>query len=498
MKRRGSGILLHLTSLPSLFGIGDMGPGAYRFADFLAEAKQSFWQVLPLNPTEPGSYNSPYHSTSAFAGNPLLISLEILLQEGWLDGPDVKSLPDFPKERVDYEAVIAFKNNLLHRAYKRFQKKGNFYEYERFCRQNSYWLDDFVLFSALKSHFPGKVWGEWPEPLRDRYPEALASVKIGLYETIEKERFLQYIFFNQWVSLKNYCNEKGIQIIGDLPIYVTYDSADLWTNPELFKLDDKKEPYAVAGVPPDYFSATGQLWGNPVYRWEVLQENEYDWWIKRIKHNLKLFDFLRIDHFRGFVAYWEVPAKEKTAINGNWIEAPARDFFNHLNKKISCLPIIAEDLGIITPEVREVMSHFKFPGMKLLLFAFGEDLPTNPYIPHNLVRNCVAYTGTHDNNTVRGWFENEAKKEEKERLFQYLGREVSVEELHWEMIRVVMMSVANTVIFPLQDILGLGEEARMNRPASLQGNWKWRIMPDQLNSSVAGRLRQMTEVYGRA
>ncbi len=283
-----------------------------------------------------------------------------------------------------------------------------------------------------------------------------------------------------------------------MPIYVQYDSVDLWTNPEIFKLDDEGRPYAVAGVPPDYFSETGQLWGNPVYRWDMLKEREYDWWVQRIYHNLKLFDFVRVDHFRGFVAYWEVPANKKTAINGEWIEAPAEDFFNQLAKKFPYLPIIAEDLGVITPDVREIMQKFEFPGMKLLLFAFGEDLPKNPYIPHNLVRNCVLYTGTHDNNTVRGWFEKEVTPKDKKRLFNYLGRKVPVEELHWEMIRIAMMSVANMVIFPMQDILGLGEVARMNRPATSKGNWRWRLLPEQMAPSLARRLLKMTEIYGRA
>jgi len=497
MKRRGSGILIHLTSLPSPFGIGDMGPGSFRFIDFLVQAKQSYWQILPLNPTDLVHGNSPYHSSSAFALNPLLISPELLAQDGLLEDGDFSSLPDFPEGRIDYRAVSAFKKKLFDRAYERFQRRKGSYEYERFCRENAYWLDDFVLFRALKFRFQGRVWNEWPQEIKERNPKVLESLESELNEVMEKEKFLQYLFFKQWNALRNYCHKKGIQIIGDLPIYVTYDSVDLWTHTELFKLDQNKRPRAVAGVPPDYFSATGQLWGNPVYQWEALKETGYRWWIQRIRHNLSLFDFIRIDHFRGFIAYWEVPAGEKNAKKGRWVKAPAMDFFHQLNKSFSCLPIIAEDLGVITPEVREVMNYFGFPGMKLLLFAFGEDLPTNPYILHNLERNCIAYTGTHDNNTVQGWYKNEAKKKEKERLFQYLGRKVPTEELHWEMIRLLMMSVANTVIFPMQDILGLGKEARMNRPATLKGNWQWRLLPDQLTSSLAERLRQMTEIYGR-
>jgi 4-alpha-glucanotransferase len=498
MKRRASGILLHVTSLPSPFGVGDMGPWAFRFADFLSEAKQSLWQILPLNPTDPEHYSSPYHSTSAFACNPLLINPELLVRDGLLNKADIKSPPIIPMGRVDYRAVGAYKGKLFNKAYERFKGKRPQYEYERFCSENSHWLEDFALFMALKTHFGGKVWSQWPLEVRDRRPEALKSVKKDLHEKVEMVRFLQYIFFNQWSNLRNYCNAKCIQIIGDLPIYVEYDSADVWTHPELFKLDDEKKPYAVAGVPPDYFSETGQLWGNPVYRWDVLRENGFSWWVQRMARNLKLCDIVRIDHFRGLVAYWEVSATENTAINGRWIEAPATHFFNDLTRKFPFLPIIAEDLGVITPDVRETMRQFELPGMKVLLFAFGEDLPTNPYIPHNLERNCVAYTGTHDNNTIRGWFEGEEVPEDKKRLLQYLGRDVPGEELHWELIRLLMMSVANTVIFPMQDILGLGEEARMNRPATLEGNWQWRLSPDLLKPDLASRLLEMTETYGRS
>lgn len=497
MKRRGSGILLHLSSLPSEFGVGDMGPWAYRFADFLVEAKQSFWQILPLNPTDPIHYNSPYHSICAFACNPLLISPDLLIQEDLLVQSDLESPPKFSKERAEYQAVHDYRRILLDHAYVRFQRKRDHHEYDRFCAEQSWWLDDFALFMALKWKFEGRVWVDWPQELRDRKFDALQTAKRELSDPMEKEKFLQYIFHRQWVPLKNYCNQKGIQIIGDIPIYVDHDSSDLWMHPELFKLDENKRPYAVSGVPPDYFSATGQLWGNPVYQWEAHKEKRYDWWIRRIAHNLRLFDFVRIDHFRGFVGYWEVPATEITAINGRWVEAPAFDFLNHLMKRFPSLAIIAEDLGTITPDVREVMNHFEFPGMKVLLFAFGPDLPTNPYIPHNLPRNCIAYTGTHDNNTIKGWFEAEATPEEKERLFRYLGREVPLRELPWELIRLLMMSVANAVIFPMQDILSLGEEARMNYPSRLEGNWEWRLAPEMLTPAVGCRLREMTEIYGR-
>ncbi len=498
MSRRRSGILLHLTSLPSPFGIGDMGSWAYRFVDFLAESKQSLWQILPLNPTDPIHNDSPYSSHSAFACNPLLISPELLVQDEWLLKSDLESAPEFSKTKVDYRAVHRYKKMLLDRAYQRFKSKNHPSEYEKFCFEQTSWLNDFALFKALKIEFSGQVWSDWPPDLRDRQAEALSAAQRELSSHVEREKFCQYIFFRQWNTLKNYYYGRGIQIVGDLPIYVDHDSSDVWVHPELFKLDERQKPYAVAGVPPDYFSETGQRWGNPIYRWDVLKENGFDWWVERIAHNLRLFDFVRIDHFRGLVAYWEIPATEKTAINGRWIEAPALDFFTQLLKNFPGLPVIAEDLGIITPDVQERMDHFQFPGMKVMLFAFGPDLPTNPYVPHNFSRKCVAYTGTHDNNTVKGWFEKEAAPDERKRLFCYLGRQVPKEELPQELIRLLMMSVANTVIFPMQDILGLGEEARMNHPSTREGNWEWRLSPDLLTPAVAERLREMTEIYGRS
>lgn len=498
MKRRGSGILLHVTSLPSPYGIGDFGSEAHRFVDFLAEAKQNFWQILPLNPIDPAFNNSPYHSISAFAYNKLLISPELMVQEGLLKREDVNPVPPFPKEAVDYEEVIAYKKKLFHKALERFKKIKNNREYEEFCSENSSWLEDFSLFVVLKGHFQGLGWNEWPFEIRERQSEAIQALRKERHDKIEMEKFLQYIFIKQWFLLKRYCRQKGINIIGDMPIYVDYDSVDLWTRPELFKLDKNKRPYVVSGVPPDYFSETGQLWGNPIYSWDVLKKRGYDWWIQRIEHNLKIFDIIRVDHFRGFVGYWEVPATENTALNGKWIEAPAVDFFNQLNKRFRYLPIIAEDLGTITPDVREVMHRFEFPGMKVLLFAFGEDNALHPYLPHTYEKNYVVYTGTHDNNTVRGWFEKEAKPEDKRRLFRYLGRKVSKRKVHWEFIRLAMLSVADTAIIPMQDALGLGEKARMNRPATIKGNWKWRLLPEQITSSLKAKLLEITETCGRA
>ncbi len=492
MKRRGSGILLHITSLPSRYGIGDLGPEAYRFADFLAMTGQSFWQILSLTPTRPASGNSPYNSSSAFAGNTLLISPELM--------PDKEDpVPSFQEDRVDYPEVISYKERLFNRAYKRFTEDKEYnYEYERFCSENSGWLEDFSFFIALKAHFHGPIWGEWPHEIKNREPQALQVLKKQLHNRIEREKFLQYIFFKQWFSLKRYCNQRGIQIIGDMPIYVDYDSTDVWTNPHIFRLDEEKRPSFVAGVPPDYFSQTGQLWGNPVYRWDILKESGYAWWIQRMEHNLKLFDIVRIDHFRGFIAYWQVRAGERAATRGQWIKAPAEDFFNTLLRHFPDLPIIAEDLGVITPDVREVMNRFEFPGMRLLLFAFDENLPASPYAPHNHVKNCVVYTGTHDNNTVKGWFEHEASQDDKERLFNYIGKEVSSQDVHLEFIRLAMMSVAKVAILPMQDILGIGEEGRMNRPAAGKGNWQWRLLPGELTPALIRRLQKMTEIYGRA
>ncbi len=498
MNKRGSGILLHITSLPSPYGIGDLGPWAYKFADFLAEAKQSYWQILPLNPTDLYCDNSPYYSRSVFAGNPLLISPQILARNGLLKKGEVKNPSIHSMSEVNYEKVTAHKDKLFHLAYERFKGRKKGKGYKRFCEENKHWLEHYALFVSIKGHFRGKSWSKWPREIRERKAEALNSLREKLHDNVEMIKFLQFIFSEQWLSLKKYCNRKKIQIIGDMPIYAIYDSADVWIHPELFKLDHDRNPYAVAGVPPDYFSRTGQLWGNPVYNWEELQKKDYDWWIQRVKKNLRLFDWLRIDHFRGFVAYWEVPASRKVATRGRWIPAPAEDFFSMLTKTIPQLPIIAEDLGVITPDVIEVKERFGFPGMKILLFAFGDEFPENPFLPHNLGKNCLLYTGTHDNNTVRGWIENEITAADKKRLFQYLGRKVPAKDLHWELIRIAMMSVANTVIFPMQDLLGLTGKHRMNRPARKKGNWKWRLLPRQLTPALAHKLMKITQIYGRS
>jgi 4-alpha-glucanotransferase len=497
--KRGSGILLHLTSLPSPYGIGDLGPEAYRFVDFLSQSRQSYWQVLPLNPTEEAFGNSPYSSYSAYAGDVFLISPDLLIENGLLTKDEIHPIPPFPAGRCDYGQAIDYKFKLLDLAYKRLKTENRSRdEYEGFCRLNSYWLEDFALFVVIKRHSGCRPWNEWPKGLKDRDPAALEAFKRDHRDEIEKEKFMQCLFFRQWHRLRDHCNSKGIKLIGDIPIYVCYDSVDVWSNTGIFKLNGEKKPAFVAGVPPDYFSATGQLWGNPVYDWKALKESGYRWWLQRIEHNLSLFDIVRIDHFRGFVGYWEVPAKEKTAVNGSWVKAPADDFFAALTRRFPDLPLLAEDLGIITDDVKETMKRFGFPGMKVLLFAFGEDNPKHPYLPHNFTPRSVAYTGTHDNNTTRGWFEKEAAPEEKQRLFKYLERQVSADDVNWELIHLAMESVANTVIFPMQDVLGLGMDARMNHPGKANGNWEWRLLPGQITPSLAHKLSEATQTYGRA
>ena len=422
-----------------------------------------------------------------------------MVEDGILLKSHIEDHPEFPKERVDYRTVTKYKEEVFRIAFEK-NKDGlaEHHRFNRFCNENSHWLDDYCLFASIKRHFKKVDWSKWPEALRDRREGAIKEWKERLRKTILMEKFLQFIFFQQWHSLKTYCESRKVSIIGDLPIYVNYDSSDVWASPEIFKLNKGKKPVFVAGVPPDYFSSTGQLWGHPVYDWDVLKETGYSWWIKRIEHNLKFFHMFRLDHFRGFVGYWEIHAGEKFATNGQWKKAPAKDFFNTLLNYFNNLPIIAEDLGVITPEVRDVMNQFGFPGMRVLLFAFGEDLPSHPYAPHNYIRNCVAYTGTHDNNTVKGWFINETSAEDRKRIFDYIGHEVSEDQIHWELIKLVMSSVADMVIIPMQDVLGLGENSRTNLPASSEGNWRWRLIPEKLSSVITKKLSEMTIIYGRS
>jgi 4-alpha-glucanotransferase len=495
---RASGILLHPTSLPGRFGCGDLGPEAYRFLEFLVESKQRLWQVLPLGPT--GYGDSPYQSFSAFAGNPLLISLDKLVEEHLLLPSDLEESPSFPKDRVDYGSVIEFKTALLKISFENFKaasRQDTRDRFEAFCRENSTWLDDFALFMALKEAHGGAVWNMWEPDIAGRQPEAMERWAQVLAGPVQRHKYLQYQFFKQWSALKQFANEQGISLIGDIPIFVAHDSADVWAHPELFYLDDEGTPTVVAGVPPDYFSRTGQLWGNPLYRWQVIKERGYTWWIDRVKATLATVDIIRLDHFRGFEAYWEVPATEETAVNGRWVKGPGADLFHALRVAFSThnLPIIAEDLGVITPEVEAIRDHFEFPGMRVLQFAFDDGM-TNLHTPYQYPRNCVVYTGTHDNDTSLGWFRNSGKPEETELALKYLGTEGR--EFHWDLIRLALSSVADTAIIPLQDALGLDSEARMNYPSKASGNWSWRYLPDALTVEIKERLAEMTEVYGRA
>ncbi len=498
MDKRGSGILLHLTSLPSAYGVGDLGPEAYRFVDFLARTRQCCWQVLPLNPTDSLGGDSPYSCTSAFAGNTLLISPDLLLEEGLLSIGDLRQAPSFPEGRCVFPRAARFKRRLLQQAFEAFGRAGRGRApFEEFCVQHASWMEDFSLFAVIRSQFGPKAWNQWPRELKNRSPESLEDFRKSFRSDIEREKFWQYLFYKQWASLKKRCRDKGVTLFGDLPFYLRLDSADVWANPELFKLDREKRPAVVSGVPPDSFCRKGQRWGNPVYRWSAHRRNGYRWWMERIAHSLELFDTLRIDHFRGLVAHWEIPSGEKTAVRGKWVKARANEFLGTLKKNFPHLPFVAEDLGFITDDVRKAMDRCGIPGMKVLLLAFGEDEAGDSFLPHAHGKDFLVYTGTHDNNTTRGWFEEEASPEDRRRFFSYLGRAVPAKEVHWEMVRLAMMSVARLAILPLQDVLGLGAEARMNRPSTARGNWRWRVCARQISPRAADRLLEATHTYGR-
>jgi len=498
MQVRSSGILMHITSLPSDYGIGDMGPWAFRFAEYLHELGQSYWQILPLSPTSPAVGNSPYSSASAFAGNVLLLSPELMESEGSLAPEDLPPFPANGNRWALYEQAHEFKNRLVRTAFSRRRNQlPTDRDFKRFKEQNFFWLDDFALFATLKARFQGAVWTQWPEPLRSRDPLALEQWREEAAEEILLVEFEQFLFMSQWQQLKDHCNKLGIKIIGDMPIYVTLDSADVWGNPEIFKLGKDLEPEFVAGVPPDYFSKTGQRWGNPVYDWETLEKQGYEWWVRRMQHALKLYDVVRLDHFRAFAAYWEVPAEAETAVDGDWVDGPGAKLFDTLLRRMPTLPIIAEDLGHITADVRELKDLYRFPGMVILQFCFGPNLPENPYAPHNHVRNSIVYTGTHDNNTINGWYYQEAPEEDKKRFLQYAGVAHDGGRAHMLCIRMAMSSVANLAIFPLQDILGLGADTRMNTPSTSQGNWTWRVLPEELDPKRVQEFHDMARLYGR-
>jgi 4-alpha-glucanotransferase len=490
---RSSGLLLHPTSLPGPHGIGDLGPEAYGFVDFLAAASQRLWQVLPLGPT--GYGNSPYAARSAFAGNPLLVSLERLRDEGLIDDADLHWSFDGPLDRVEFSAVEQFKMAALRRAAERFSAEAppnRRAAFDAFKHQNARWLDDFTLFMALQqSH--GGTWQTWGEGLARRRPEALADARRMLATEIEVHAFAQFAFAEQWSALRAYAGERGIQLVGDIPIFVALDSADVWAQPELFLLDDRGFPTVVAGVPPDYFSTTGQRWGNPLYRWDAIAATGYAWWINRFRAMLRLVDVIRIDHFRGFQAHWEIPAEHPTAEHGRWVGGPGRDLFQAARRALGDLPIIVEDLGVITEDVVALREELGYPGMKVLQFAFGSG-PSNPFLPHNFEPNVVVYTGTHDNDTTVGWFRS-ASESERGHALEYLCGDG--ESIAWDMIRLALASVADLAVAPVQDVLSLGYEARMNFPGKAEGNWAWRLAPGQLTGEHADHLSRLARAYGR-
>lgn len=496
---RASGVLLHITSLPGSYGIGDLGPNAYKFVDFLVDAGQRYWQILPLGPVNQVFGCSPYMSLSAFAGNSLLISPDLLLEDGLLMTKDLEAWQDFPEYEVDFPSVIDCKNTLLRRAFLRLSGSGLESAFRDFCRSESAWLLDYALFMTIREHDEGKPWSEWPDLLRRRDLASLRGIQEKYSDTVAYFQFEQFLFFRQWFQLRAYAHSQGILLIGDLPIYVGLDSADVWANQTCFELDRATSlPIHVAGVPPDYFSKTGQRWGNPLYRWKDGSDDNtvlYDWWSRRFGQMSRMVDSVRIDHFRAFESYWQIPADEDTAVNGQWVKGPGRKFFKKVSDDIAELPIIAEDLGIITPEVIQLRDALGFPGMKILQFAFDSDAE-NLYLPHNFdTVNCVVFTGTHDNNTVFGWYLEEASEETRARVRRYAHTEAK--EVHWDLIRLALSSVAVTALIPMQDILGFGGDCRMNLPGTAQGNWCWRCAERFFTQEVAKRLREECEFYGR-
>lgn len=506
-KERTAGILLHPTSLPGKFGIGDLGESAIAFIHILAESGMRRWQILPLGPT--GYGNSPYQTLSAFAGNHLLISAAELEKEGLITEEFTRSAPVFPQNHVDYGKVLQFNRHMIQHAFASFNSRA-FPElktaFENYRQECADWLPDYALFKAIKEAHNGCVWNTWPHEIVHREPAAMARWRDKLHLQVERVEFEQFLFARQWQHIKSFAAEKGIKIIGDIPIFVAFDSADVWAHPELFRLDAAGNPEVVAGVPPDYFSKTGQLWGNPLYRWDKMEQTGFSWWIARLQNTLKYVDIVRLDHFRGFEAYWEVPAKEETAVNGNWEKGPGEKIFVALQKKLGTLPLIAEDLGYITPEVKKLRDRFGFPGMKVLQFGFGEDEGSRAFLPHNHTTNCVVYTGTHDNDTSIGWFTNnhpgqstlspEELEKQRRRALRYMNTDGR--EINWDLIRLAFSSVAHTAIIPMQDVLGLGSEARMNVPGKPDGNWEWRFAFEWVTHTQKAHLAELVDLYDRA
>jgi 4-alpha-glucanotransferase len=491
---RAGGILLHPTSLPGRYGIGDVGDEAHRFVDLLADAKQRLWQVLPLGPT--GYGDSPYQCFSAFAGNPLLVSPDRLVAHGLLSADDLRDAPSFPEGRVDFGAVIPWKVGVLETAARPFRETADpahVAAFDVFCGEQGWWLDDYALFRALKEHHGGAVWSDWPRDVARREPAALRRARVTLADAVTTHKVMQFAFFRQWAELRRHARERDVRIIGDMPIFVAYDSADVWAHPELFFLEEDGGASVVAGVPPDYFSETGQLWGNPLYRWDLMAEQGFAWWIERLRTTLAMVDVVRVDHFIGFHRYWEIPADATTAVDGRWMPGPRDQLIEALRDALGTLPIIAEDLGLVTPEVEALRDRHGIPGMRVLQFAFTGD-PTDRFLPHHYVPHTVVYTGTHDNDTTLGWFRS-APAHVRDHVLRYLARDGH--DLVWDVIRAAMSSVADTVVIPMQDVLCLDASARMNVPGSAEGNWSWRLLPGQLDADAFGRLKEMTELYAR-
>ena len=490
---RTAGILLHPTSLPSRGGIGDFGPAAYQFVDSLAAARQGIWQVLPLGPL--GYGNSPYSSISAFAGNPLLISLERLADHGWIDPTRLPSLSS-ESDPVEYDHVFAAKMPLLFEAGRKFLSSASDsarQRFEHFCSENAWWLDDFVLFDALRARQKLASWNEWPAGLARREPAALERARKELAADLKIRTALQFAFSEQWQALRRYCSERSIRVVGDVAIFVNYDSADVWTHCDLFQLNEMLQPEVVSGVPPDFFSKTGQRWGNPLYRWDVMKSRGYDWWVRRLRWATRNCDYIRLDHFRGFDQFWEIPAADPTAVHGRWVDGPRDDLFHKLREALGGLPFFAEDLGYITPEVHALRERLQIPGIAVLQFGFNDD-GAHMYLPHRAAGKVI-YTGTHDNDTTVGWFNSGAAEHERRNVEAYLGR--SDDGIHWAFIRAAQNSVADLALVPLQDVLGLGSEARMNTPSLHGGNWKWRFAPGQFTAELAAKLAHLAQVTDR-
>jgi len=494
--RRVAGVLLHPTSLPSAYGIGELGDSAIELLDWAASAGMRIWQVLPLNP--PGFGASPYGCLSSFAGNPMLISIQRLLQDGLLDAAGVGEVPGFSNDHVELDRVQPFKSALLHASWRRFEERATpalRAELEAFVRapEQREWLADYTLFMALKDHSGGQPWWRWSEGLMKRRLRTIERARLAHADAIRFWEYAQFLFFRQWNAVREAAHARGIRIMGDVPIYVAGDSVDVWAHRQLFQLDERGQPTVVAGVPPDYFSATGQRWGNPLYRWDLMRETRYRWWVQRVRANLRMADIVRLDHFRGFAAYWEIPASEETAVHGRWMPGPGLALFEAIQRDLGDLPLVAEDLGFITEDVHELRRATGLPGMRILQFGFGEN--DSPHLPHRFEPHTVVYTGTHDNDTARGWFDR-ASAEERNNAAAYLGC-THAGEIAWSLIRAAYTSVAEMAIVPVQDILGLGNEARMNTPGEEEHNWTWRLPPNALRSEHATGLRTLAILTGR-